>query len=206
LSYYKCLKMATTVGKRGPACSICTHSKRAAIEVTYRTENIKHTASRFGVGHAPLERHRRLCLQLSKAEIKAALEGAPTVKEPKTGSRVRLPAGDDAPPQLPNLPPGASLEDQMRAHSRYLQERIQWETSYGDGRAIAQLSGQYTNAQRHLAKLTGALEVSEQQIVRSPKFTRLLGLITEALGNDHKTIAKVLRAVEIYQNGESQVR
>ncbi len=186
------------MGKRGPACSICTHAKRGLIEAMLIEQPINHVASRFQLSVGTVGNHKRNCPKLKPGS------GGKVTEPP----RVKIPAPPDSsppPPMPPILGAGENLESQMRAHAVYISKRLQWETLHGDAKAIAALSGQFTNAQRHLAKLTGALEVSEAQIVRSPKFVRLLGLIQTALGDDTETWARVRRAVELYETGESGV-
>lgn len=107
-------------------------------------------------------------------------------------------------PDPPPVRPGSTLAEQMAEQCEWLQRRISWGQSHGEtATELTKWAGQFTNAQRHLAKLTGALEVSEGQILKSPKFARALQVIREAIGDDLPVWERVLKALEAYEGGES---
>src|SRR5580704_3730606 len=118
------------MGKRGPQCTVCTHSKRAEIERTMLTETAVYTASKFQIAAATLGNHKNRCPKLGKA--------TPNAVPGRVATGIVAP-----PPMPPALGVGASLEEQMRAHSLYLGKRMQWETLHGDAKAIAALAGQF---------------------------------------------------------------
>jgi hypothetical protein len=102
------------------------------------------------------------------------------------------------PPEL-KIDTSKPLKVQVAAQADWLAAWIRWgqESEMGP-KELAQLSGKLLDTQKHLADLTGALEVSETQIEKSPKFRRMLKIIFDALGKDRGTIKKVETALAKY--------
>lgn len=57
---------------------------------------------------------------------------------------------------------------------------------------IATLYGQYTNAMRHHAKVSGALDLTEAQVLRSAPWARIRAVSVKALEKDHPKAMKAL--------------
>ena len=108
------------------------------------------------------------------------------------------------PPDPPPVRSGSTLAEQMAEQCEWLQRRISWGQTHGEtATELTKWAGQFTNAQRHLAKLTGALEVSEGQILKSPKFARALQVIREAIGDDLPVWERITKALAEYEGGET---
>lgn len=132
-------------------------------------------ASQFRVGVQPVQKH--------------------FAEHEKGGAKLTvLPGGKDPhaippAPKAPELPPTATPRERAQAQCEFLDARMKWSVENGvSGKDIAALSGQVTNATRLLARLSGSLEVTEAQIIRSAPFQRILGAVIETLAGDRKKL------------------
>lgn len=101
-------------------------------------------------------------------------------------------------PELPTLPPDVSPKDRVVAHLNWLENKIKWaEANNAPTREIAQLSAQYTSACKHEARLSGALDVTETQILRSTPWTRIMNVIRDNLKSHPVILQKILSALEV---------
>jgi hypothetical protein len=178
------------MARPGPKCTVCTHPKRKLIERDGRLTRARPSATvKYGVSLAALNNHMSRHL------------------EPSTGTLRVLPGGalhptSPAPPP-PTLADNATPLERARATSQWLQTRLTWASSQGrPEKELAHLAGQCTNATRLLARLSGSLEVTEAQVVRSLPFSRIIGVMREALRPYPKALEAVVGALERFNSGE----
>jgi hypothetical protein len=138
-------------------------------------------ASKFSCRYALIQKH---FAGHEKGKGLTLIEGG---AQPKT--REMPPA-----PKAPELPPTATPRERAQAQCEFLDARMNWSVENGvSGKDIAALSGQITNATRLLARLSGSLEVTEAQIIRSVPFQRILGAVIETLAGDRKRLEELER-------------
>jgi|SRR5580704_4408796 hypothetical protein len=189
--------------KPGPVCTICAHPRRAEAEGYIIDDDLgyKFVVGKIrGVSQTALRNHIK-----HHGRAKDKVPGLRVV-QPLGGERLRpsTPAPDVACPDPPNTE-GMSEVEAIRAHASWLQKRIAWGQATGEEpRHLQGWSSQFTAAQKHLAKLTGAYEVTESQIIRSPKFIKLMSLILEAIGDDVVILGRVRKVIEIYETGDGR--
>ena len=139
--------------KRGPGCSICAHPQLAEIDADSRAQN--KVAKKFGVAPSSLQRHR--------AHLK---EDAP----PKPPRVVQTPAAPVAPPQAPaadsQLDPRVVAVETLRA--------LRYSLTVAAPEDVPTVANAITSATRLLAHLTGSLQVTQANIVRSAAWVRIL--------------------------------
>ncbi len=89
-------------------------------------------------------------------------------------------------------------------HMKRIEERMKAAeaASPPNEKAIAALYGQYTNAMRHHAKVSGALDITEAQVVRSQPFTRVMGIVLAALEKHPAALKLVGSAVQSFVEGK----
>lgn len=145
------------MGARGPKCSICVEPRNDAIEADMRAKlTVKALAKKYALGEKALEQHRRLHLAKPK-------------KKP-----IVVP---DVPPPEDTSPKGLAAWHCERIKERMLAA----ERADAPIKEITALQGQYTNALRHHARLSGALDITEAQIVRSAPWSRVSSIAVEVL-------------------------
>ncbi len=107
----------------------------------------------------------------------------------------RRPALEVAEPKP--LPAGASAQDQAVWHMSRIEERMKAaeKADPPNEKEIATLYGQYTNAMRHHAKVSGALDITEAQIVRSAPFVKVRAVIERALEKHPAAYKAVAEAI-----------
>lgn len=159
-----------------------------------------HVASRLSVSKSAVQRHRshpRLPVdkKSTKALASERLQVASTLLQPTASAAPVL-----------KLPADASETERAKVQIKWIEDRINWGQSNGEGvKELQAWTGQLTNASRHLAKLSGAYEVTEAQIVKSPKFVQAIRIIIDAVGENEEILRRIRRALEIYEKGESDV-
>jgi hypothetical protein len=83
------------------------------------------------------------------------------------------------------MPPIEGLDDKAKAEIlvTYLHAQLRWmgRNASGDTKAIALLTGQLHNAQKTLAKLNGAFDLTETQIVRSTPWKAIMAKVIAVL-------------------------
>jgi hypothetical protein len=88
----------------------------------------------------------------------------------------------DAPPKVKD---GATPRERAEVHTKWLKEQVDKAVKDGaPAKEIAALSNQYVSAMRLEALLTGALEVTAAQVIRSSDFQRALAALRRACGDD----------------------
>lgn len=88
-------------------------------------------------------------------------------------------------PEMAEPPVDASPKDQAFWHCERIKARmIAAEKAGRNEKEVAGLYGQYTNALRHHARLSGALEVTMAQIIKAPDFQRALSALQRVIGNN----------------------
>lgn len=101
------------------------------------------------------------------------------------------------PPELPTLEGDVSPRDKAATHVSWLESKIKWsESNGGSTRELSQLSGQYTSALKNLARLSGALDITEMQILRSAPWTRIMSVVRDVLKRHPLVLAEVVAALE----------
>jgi hypothetical protein len=158
--------------KPGPRCTVCLHTKRGEIESVSRKQSPAFAASKYGLPRSTVAKHFQKCRQLPRVKAHASKDALPG-SEPKPACR----------PVLAPTPPGTSEVDAMRAQVDWLEKLVAFEQSNGESgpRDWAALVGQLTNAKRHLAKLSGSLQVSSATIVKSADWPPLRDAYLDSL-------------------------
>lgn len=84
---------------------------------------------------------------------------------------------------VPEAPTNATPKESAQWHCDRIKARMLAAEMSGQvsEREIAALYGQYTNALRHLARLSGSLDITESQVVRSAPFTRVMTVLLDTL-------------------------
>lgn len=73
------------------------------------------------------------------------------------------------------------------AHCRWMKDQLDAAVNGGAGvKEVASLSSQYVAAQRLVATLSGALDITEAQIIRSTAFARCLAALERACGDNRE--------------------
>ena len=152
------------MGKRGPQCSICKKSElcKSVNELLDRKLTYQQIAAKTDLHHKTIGRHARECRN----------EETPiTVGKPKR-----------KPPRMPAI---EGLDDKAKAEVlvTYLHAQLRWmgRNAGGDTKSIALLTGQLLNAQKTLAKLNGAFDLTETQIVRSTPWKAIMAKVIAVL-------------------------
>lgn len=173
------------MGARGKPCRSCSHPDAEELNkrIIREQDTFSTLSDRYGISVEALKRHKRFCLQ----------------------PKLAVAMGDRPPgPEMPKLE-GLSPQDHASAHCEWLRLRIEWAQKAGlPEKDVAQLAGQYTNAQRLYARLSGALELTEAQIVKSAPWAKLSVLIRDALKGHPAALRDVVGALERYESGESK--
>lgn len=193
------------MGKRGPACSVCTHPDRLEIEKYYRPVNgktfkLEWIASKFGLGKTAVENHRRKHWRPKTAFGKVVdFPSRNDLPGNDPGEQVKPPE-----PMRKRLPSDASQKDRARADCDWLEARIEWGQVTGeDARELAALQGQLLQMRKLWARLSGDLEITEAQICRSAPWLRLMSLIEGALVKHPAALREVSAVLAKYNEGKS---
>lgn len=80
----------------------------------------------------------------------------------------------DAPPPRPKLDPKATPLEQAQAQHKWVVELQEWATGRVPQKELTHISAQVVSSVRLVARLSGALDVTEAQIVKSAPFARVL--------------------------------
>ncbi len=159
------------MGKRGPQGTIAGSSKREKVdEALAAGKTDAAIARRYGFSVSAVDRYR-------KAWLAAQPKGeALKVKEPK-------PLAADAPPQ-----------EQAKWHCDRIEARMvaAEKAAHPDEKQIAALYGQYTRALQHHAKVSGALDITEAQILRCAPWKRVQLILMRAVEKDFPLAAKAI--------------
>ncbi len=101
------------------------------------------------------------------------------------------------PPAEP-LPEGATAQAQAEWHCERIKKRLEAaeKANPPSEKEIATLYGQYTNALRHHAKVSGALDITEAAIVRSAPFVKIRAVIDRALAAHPEAYKAVAEAIK----------
>lgn len=123
------------------------------------------------------------------------------------GDMGRLPSKDRAvvapAVSYPELPADASPLDRAAATCAWLRARIRHAESTGaETRELALLGSQLNTANRLHARLSGALDITEAQIVRSAPWAKIMVVMRDVLRKHPKALAEVAQAVEELAEGE----
>jgi hypothetical protein len=106
-------------------------------------------------------------------------------------------------PLYPKLPDTATPLERSAATCEWLRLQIDHAVATNVGqKEMTQLIGQLTNANRLHARLSGALDITESQIVRSAPWARLMVVMRDALKKHPKALAEVTEAIEALAEGE----
>lgn len=90
--------------------------------------------------------------------------------------------GLDTPPEVPD---SATPRERAELHTRWLKAQVdKLVKDKAPPRDVAAISTQYANAMKLEARLSGALEVTASQVVRSTDFQRALQALRRACGDD----------------------
>lgn len=101
---------------------------------------------------------------------------------------------DLPPPPVISIDPNSTPLEQAQAQRKWLTERLEWASRGGlPEKEIAALAGQVGGAVRLVARLSGALDITEIQIVRSPPFARVRAAFDAALKFDGVLTARQVR-------------
>lgn len=91
----------------------------------------------------------------------------------------------------PAVPAEATPRERAELHAKWLKEQIDKAvTDNAPPKDVASLSNQYVGAMRLVAQLSGALEVTVAQILRSVDFQRLLTAFKRSVGDNRDVWAK----------------
>jgi hypothetical protein len=124
-------------------------------------------------------------------------EGRPKVE------RAKATAAEPQVPEYPRLADDASPVDRAAATCSWLRARIDYASATrAPEKEVVQLVGQLTNANRLHARLSGALDITEAQIVRSAPWARIMVVLRDALKAHPKALSDVTSAIEALADGE----
>ena len=105
--------------------------------------------------------------------------------EANGGAPLRL-----APP--PEVPADATPRQRAELHANWLKAQIDGAIAAGANiKELASLSGQYVNAMRLVARLSGALEITAAQILRSTDFQRCIEALRRAAGDNLEVLKRL---------------
>jgi hypothetical protein len=112
-------------------------------------------------------------------------------------------ANGPRPPTYPKLPDTATPLERSAATCEWLRLQIDHAVATNAAqKEMTQLIGQLTNANRLHARLSGALDITESQIVRSAPWARIMVVLRDALKKHPKALAEVTEAIEALAEGE----
>jgi hypothetical protein len=164
----------------------------------------------LGVSLSTLNRHR-------EHAGAAASEKAPTWKPRRAGARST--AQDHEPPAVATAPPpdhgirGGSLPpddeaepDPRKEAAAVLRALRRHLDAAEEANVVPSLANAITSAARLLARLSGQLEITEAQIVRSAPWRKLKGLLDQALAPYPEAARSVVRAIEDFGEAPERAR
>lgn len=173
------------MGKRGLVCGVCSSPQLAEIDRLIPIMSMPALMVKFPqFTRSQLVHHKADHLKKG-AEIAAAIG-----KEPKA-------------PSYPKLPDTATPLERSAATCEWLRGQIDHAVLMrASQKDLTQLIGQLTNANRLHARLSGALDITEAQIVRSAPWARIMVVLRDALKKHPKALKDVADAIEGLAEGE----
>jgi hypothetical protein len=179
------------VRQPGPACSICSHPRRAEIDADRRPQ--AKVAKSFGVSASGVYRHRKHAT--APARPRSAPEQAPSAPAPPPAT---LPEAAEVPQETDALKVVVALLETTRRQIEIAERDV--EAPYA---ARAALIKSATGLCSLLARLSGQLAVTQSAIVRSAAWGRILRAFETVFGR-HPEATKALAefAQELAELGE----
>ncbi len=109
--------------------------------------------------------------------------------------------------EVPKPPEGATAQELAKWHCDRIDARVKAAEAHGSGiseKELTGLYGMYTRACQHRDKLSGAMSITESQIVRSAPWARLMSIAVDSLEKDHPRALKALSdAVSAFAEGKA---
>ncbi len=143
----------------GLPCRLCT-KPNAAFELAIRGGSSSRAAAKLhGIPPTTANRHATHIRKAMAREVAAEVHAAP-----------------------PAPPAGTSPKELAAWHVESIKARLMAAiAANATPKEITMYQGQLTNAMRHHARLSGALDITEAQILRSAPWARVMGLLRETL-------------------------
>lgn len=168
----------------GRKCEVCECPERAAIDIALTTGTTP-AARKLFPRYTTSQLHAHKSKHITLAAVKGIVSSAPK------------------PPTYPKLPDSATPLERSAATCEWLRLQIDHAVAVNTAqKEMTQLIGQLTNANRHHARLSGALDITEAQIVRSAPWARIMVVLRDALKKHPKALAEVTEAIEDLADGE----
>lgn len=103
---------------------------------------------------------------------------------------------DPLAPMPEQMPSDATPVQRAKANSDWLGARVRYAQERGeDARGIAVLAGQYTQALKYHARLSGAFDVTQATIMRSGPWAEIMRVIRDTLKDHPALLEKVALAL-----------